>query len=154
MTGLPVFACHPGSPDDVRLTLADAWLAVQPAGSKLAPTNLTAIAPTLASATPILPSLHTTNRWAFDVLAGQSWVRIAQNWHAGWRWKTVGQDWKPFRNGPDAACWIDHLPPGTHQIQVQFFPRPPWLTFASLGALLAWLGLLPVFRRLRCSSNL
>ena len=95
------------------------------AGSAPAPNTLPDIAGTLASATPVHPSHHTSNRWACEIPAGQSWVRISQNWHEGWRWKTSGQDWKPFRNGPDAACWIDHLPPGTHQIQVQFFPRPP-----------------------------
>jgi hypothetical protein len=105
------------------------------------PATLATIPPALASATPIQPSLHTDNRWTFDVPAGASWIRIAQNWHPGWLWKIPGHDWKPFHNGTDAACWIAHLPAGTQRIEAQFFPRPQWLTLTSLGAALAWLAL-------------
>jgi hypothetical protein len=105
------------------------------------PATLATIPPALASATPIQPSLHTDNRWTFDVPAGASWIRIAQNWHPGWQWKIPGHDWKPFHNGTDAACWIAPLPAGTQRIEAQFFPRPQWLTLTSLGAALAWLVL-------------
>lgn len=119
------------------------------AGSSPAPATLATIPAALSSATPIQPSLHTTNRWAFDVPAGASWVRIAQNWHPGWQWKIPGQTWRPFHNGTDAACWIDTLPAGTQRIEAQFFPRPQWLTFTSLGAALAWLSLTTLALRRR-----
>ena len=111
------------------------------AGATPAPTNLPDIAATLAIATPIQPDLHTPNRRTFEIPAGQSWVRISQNWHKGWQWRTPGQDWRPFRNGPDAACWIDSLPATTRHIEVQFFPRPQWLAFTSIATAIAWLGL-------------
>jgi hypothetical protein len=114
------------------------------AGAAATPTTFEEIAAALPGATPVQPTLQTSNRWAFEVQAGQSWIRIAQNWHEGWRWKTAGQDWKPFRNGSDAACWIDHLPPAARHIEVQFFPRPQWLAFASIATALAWLGLAAV----------
>ena len=114
------------------------------AGVTPAPTTLPDIAVSLASATPIQPSLHTLNRWAFEAPAESSWVRISQNWHPGWRWKSPGQNWTPFRNGTDAACWIDSLPADNRHIEVQFFPRPQWLAFASIATTLAWLGLASV----------
>jgi len=119
------------------------------AGNEPPPTTPEGISAALTSATPILPTLHTPNRWAFLLPAGLSWVRIAQNWHSDWQWRVPGQDWKPFRDGLDAACWIDNLPPDTRHIEVQFFPRPRWLTFASIGTAIAWLCLLPVFRHFR-----
>jgi hypothetical protein len=114
------------------------------AGTTPALTTLPDIARTLASATPVQPSLHTLNRWAFEAPAGSNWIRISQNWHPGWQWKSPGQDWKPFRNGPDAACWLDSVPADMRHIEVQFFPRPRWLALASLGAVLAWLCLASV----------
>ena len=119
------------------------------AGNEPPPTTPEGISAALTSATPILPTLHTPNRWAFLLPAGLSWVRIAQNWHSDWQWRVPGQDWKPFRDGLDAACWIDNLPPNTRHIEVQFFPRPRWLTFASIGTAIAWLCLLLVFRHFR-----
>ena len=100
----------------------------------------------LSSAIPVIPNRQTMNRIAFDVPAGSTWVRLSQNWHAGWRWTTPGHDWQAFRNGSDAACWIDALPTGSRHIDVQFFPRPRWLEYTSMGTALAWLCLLPVFR--------
>jgi hypothetical protein len=119
------------------------------AGKEPPPTTPEGIATALASTTPIQPSLHTPNRWAFEVTPGQSWIRIAQNWHIGWQWRIPGQPWQPFRNGPDAACWIDAIPSDARHLEVQFFPRPRWLTFASIGTAIAWLCLLPVFRHFR-----
>jgi hypothetical protein len=119
------------------------------AGANAAPTTVEAIAAALPSATPVQPTLQTSNRWTFEIPAGSSWIRIAQNWHKGWQWRTPGQDWKPFRNGTDAACWIDSLPADNRHIEVQFFPRPQWLAFASVATALAWLGLLPLLRRFR-----
>jgi hypothetical protein len=125
------------------------------AGATSAPTTLPDIAASLASATPIQPSLHTPNRRAFEVPPGQSWVRISQNWHPGWQWKSPGQDWKPFRNGLDAASWIDSLPADNRQIEVRFFPRPTWVSWASIGAALTWLAiiLLPTAAHFRSNTT-
>jgi|GEM_PF-1028952 len=80
---------------------------------------------------------------AFNIQHSNSrtWLRISQNWHPGWKWRTEGKLWKPFTNGLDAACWITHLPAGASQLEVQFFPRPIWLTMASFGSIIAWLGI-------------
>jgi hypothetical protein len=109
--------------------------------SSPAPATLSAIFSALDSCTPIQPLVHTANRWTFEVPLGTSWIRIAQNWHPGWQWKVPGQTWRPFQNGSDAACWIDTLPAGTQRIEAQFFSRPQWLTFTSLGSALALLAL-------------
>jgi len=108
------------------------------------PTTPKAILESLASAYPISPTLRTTNRISFEVPEEARWIRLTQNWHQGWRWRTPSQSWQPFRNGSDAACWIDAIPKGTTRIEVKFFPRSPWLTFVSIGTLIAWLGLLLV----------
>lgn len=107
----------------------------------------------LKSATSITPTLQTMNRWTFAVPDGSTWLRIAQNWHSGWRWKAAGQDWKPFRNGPDAACWIDQLPNNAKHIEVRFFPRPPWLSLTSLCVLAAWLCLIPAILLVRSKKG-
>jgi hypothetical protein len=115
------------------------------AGSEPAPATPGEIEAALSRATPIEPSLHTSNRWAFNVPAGQRWIRIAQNWHPGWQWRSPGLDWRPFRNGADAVCWIDSLPESAGRIEVRFFPRPRGLALASIGAALVWLCLVPAF---------
>lgn len=123
------------------------------AGSGSAPASPAEIIAALPDSFAVQPTLQTPNRWAFDVPAGSAWVRIAQNWHEGWRWKSPGQDWKSFRNGSDAACWIDTLPDATRHFDVQFFPRPRWLSFASFGAVLVWLCLITILFRRICGRG-
>ena len=108
------------------------------AGANPASTALPDIAASLANATPIQPSLHTPNRWTFDLQPGQSWVRISQNWHKGWKWRINDGRWQSFQNGSDAACWITSGLNSGGQIEVKFFPRPLWLTLVSSLAGLAW----------------
>jgi len=114
------------------------------AGRGVFPAALGDIATALAAATPLEATHRSANRWAFQVPAGTPWLRIAQNWHPGWRWRVEGGDWQPFRDGADAACWIDTLPAAGAGLEVRFFPRPPWLAFLSLGSLAAWALLLPL----------
>lgn len=111
------------------------------AGHGTRPITPAAIGTALPESTSVRPSLQTPNRWAFEIPVEKSWIRIAQNWHEGWKWRSSGMDWQPFINGPDACCWIDNLPTSTHHIDVQFFPRPQWLEFTSLITAIAWLCL-------------
>ena len=123
------------------------------AGPGQAPTEAEKILTALKTATAITPTLQTMNRWAFEVPDGSTWIRISQNWHSGWRWKANGQnDWQPFDQGTDASCWIDQLPSNVKQIEVRFFPRPPWLSIVSIGTLVAWLSLLLTVRHFRKPS--
>jgi hypothetical protein len=85
------------------------------------------------------PTEATLNRWVLEAPAGAKWIRIAQNWHAGWKWKSAGGDWQATRKGPDGATWID-LPSGPGQrVELKFFPRPVLLGCVSGGVALIWL---------------
>jgi hypothetical protein len=112
------------------------------AGTSPLPTTPSEIASALQSAIAITPKLQTPNRWVFHVPEGVTWLRIAQNWHEGWRWKIAGIEWQTFRNGPDAACWINQVPQNESRIEVQFFPRPLWLTLIASCTAVAYLSLL------------
>jgi len=95
--------------------------------------------PLLKSATPVKPAEATMNRWVLDVPADAKWIRIAQNWHAGWKWKSAEGDWQAARRGPDGATWVD-LPSGPGQrVELKFFPRPVLLGCVSGGVALIWL---------------
>jgi hypothetical protein len=120
------------------------------AGNGPTPETAAHILASLSLAKSISPSLETMNRLTFEAPAGSTWIRISQNWHEGWRWKTPEKNWQSFRNGPDAACWIDAPPPGGGQIKVQFFPSPGWILISSVGIFTIWLGLLI---RYTCCNN-
>jgi len=118
-------------------------------GNGLVPEEPLDILAALKTSKTIVPELQTMNRTTFTIPAGSTWVRIARNWHEGWQWRVRGQEWHPFLQGNDSACWVNPLPAGTDRIECRFFPRPQWLTFTSLGTALAWLGLLPFILYLR-----
>ena len=122
------------------------------AGKESMPQTPEEIVAALPSATPIEASLHTANRWNLDIPAGQSWLRIAQNWHAGWKWRVPGQPWSTFSQGSDACCWITSLPADANKIQVQFFPRSSALSYTSIGITLVWLALLAYAAKAKQSS--
>ncbi|MEI6819287.1 MAG: hypothetical protein WCL19_06760 [Verrucomicrobiota bacterium] len=123
------------------------------AGRDPVPGQPPAILAALKTATAITPTLQTMNRWTFEVPNGSTWIRIAQNWHSGWRWRSIGQaDWQAFGQGTDDACWINQLPSNAKQIEVRFFPRPLWLSVVSIGTLIACLGFLLTFRNFRKPS--
>lgn len=92
----------------------------------------------LTTATPIPASLHTANRWNLEIPAGKNWLRIAQNWHEGWKWRVPGQAWSSFAQGSDSCCWIPKLPAQADKIEVQFFPRSSWLTGTSILVCALW----------------
>jgi hypothetical protein len=124
-------------------------------GTGPTPVKTEEILAALKTATSITPTLQTMNRWTIAVPDGSTWLRIAQNWHSGWRWKTAGQnDWNIFDQGPDATCWIDQLPSNVKQIEVRFFPRPPWLSLTSLCVLAAWLCLIPAIMLVRRKKSI
>lgn len=110
-------------------------------GKESMPQTPPEIAVALASATPIDASLRTANRWNLEIPAGQSWLRIAQNWHAGWKWRVPGIPWSRFSQGSDACCWIPSLPADANKIEVQFFPRSSALSSISSAIVLIWLAL-------------
>jgi len=80
---------------------------------------------------------QTSNRRSLTLPKDAKWLRISQNWHAGWKWRIRDGSWHPFINGSDAACWIDDIPPNTRHIDIQFFPRSKWLIYLSIAAALA-----------------
>ena len=116
------------------------------AGSGSVPLQPQDIVAALTTAIPLKPDLQTMNRWAFDVPPDHTWIRLAQNWHEGWRWRVASQDWQPCHQGSDAACWINSVPKDARRIEVRFFPRSAGLACASSGAVLAWLCLCAVAR--------
>ena len=112
------------------------------AGASPIPIHPAEILAALKISVPITPALQTMNRWTFDRPKDSTWIRIAQNWHEGWSWRIPGQNWTPCLNGPDAACWIQLPLSKNPRIEVQFFPRPHWLSLMSFGSLLIWLFVL------------
>lgn len=112
------------------------------AGTGPIPDSPAGILAALKTSVPVTPALQTMNRWNFTLPKDSTWIRIAQNWHEGWLWRISGQPWNPCKKGADDDCWIEPPPSGSGQIEVQFFPRPHWLSLMSLGSALAWLVLL------------
>lgn len=116
-------------------------------GTVAYPVGLSDLPRALESASPVSPRLRTMNRLHIPIPDGTTWIRISQNWHGGWRWKTTMGEWQPFHRGADNACWIAIAPTGTQLIEARFFPRPFPLTTlsllaAALGALLLSISLL------------
>jgi hypothetical protein len=111
------------------------------------PSSPVSILEDLHAASPVHPVSQTPNHLTLDLPADARWLRLVRNWHQGWRWRIPGQSWQTFRNGPDAACWIDNIPAGTRRLEVRFFPRSIWLTIASLASAIAWVGVSVAFGR-------
>lgn len=111
------------------------------------------IAEALNKSTPITPGLQTANRWNFEIPAGQTWLRIAQNWHEGWKWRMAGQSWSTFAQGTDACCWIHSLPAEASKIEVQFFPRSFALSFTSCAIALFWFACAAYAAKEKLSPN-
>jgi hypothetical protein len=76
----------------------------------------------LATTFPIKPKLATMNRLILQLPEGTRWLRICQNWHEGWRWKTASGSWQPFSKGRDNTCWIRELSETGKKLEVRFFP--------------------------------
>lgn len=112
------------------------------AGTGPIPDSPTGILAALKTSVPVTPALQTMNRWNFALPKDSTWIRIAQNWHEGWFWRVSGHNWTPCKKGADGACWIQPPSSGSGQIEVQFFPRPHWLSLISFGSALVWLVLL------------
>lgn len=110
-------------------------------GYREVPTTLSEITSVLPNAAPVKATFKTPNRLTFLVPPAARWIRISQNWHPGWSWRSEGGDWKPFINGTDAACWIGDLPNKAAHIEVRFLPRPTWITVLSWTSLLAFLAI-------------
>lgn len=111
-------------------------------GTGPVPATLEEIDAALVTATPVAASLQTPNRWSLRMPQDRRWLRVAQNWHPGWRWRSGAGAWQPFRNGSDAACWIDDVPAAAAPLEFRFFPREPWLNWLSLGGLSLWVCLM------------
>jgi hypothetical protein len=124
-------------------------------GEAVLPEAAADLLPVLREARPAASTLTNLNRREFSVQAGTRWIRLAQNWHAGWRWKASGGDWKPTRKGPDGATWIDLDPSISSPLEVRFFPRSPMLGYFSAAVATAWLLaiLLMSWRRHSCCKG-
>ncbi len=111
------------------------------------PDNVAEIDTALSTAKALNPDLHTMNRWNFEIPDGCRWIRIAQNWHEGWQWRSAGREWQPFQTHQDHNCWISFPPPFHGPIEVQFRPIPASLMWtSSISALFAF-GVLPALMR-------
>lgn len=112
-------------------------------GSGSIPPSVDGLADSLNKASAFSPESHTMNHWSFSWPAGADWIRISQNWHSGWKWRTPGSAWQPVAPGPDSACWIQKPGPDPlGKIELRFFPRPAWLSAVSLTAALVCIAAL------------
>jgi hypothetical protein len=102
-------------------------------GTEIQPQHPEEFSNSLASAIPLKPISRTLNRMSLAVPVDSFWLRISQNWHEGWRWKSTTGSWQPFQKGSDNACWILD-PPKNEKIDVRFFPRSPVITGISILA--------------------
>jgi hypothetical protein len=107
-------------------------------GSGNPPANPEELPIFLRSGITVSPAHRTMNRLTFPLPKETSWLRIAKNYHIGWKWKCESGSWQPFQRGPDNACWITSGLNTGGQIDVKFFPRPFWLFLFSALAGLAW----------------
>lgn len=99
------------------------------------PPQASELLPVLVAAQPVAPETATMNRWKFRWPQDAPWVRLAQNWHPGWRWKSAADgEWKELVNGPDGTCWIGRPAGAGDEIEVRFFAVPPAIRFASIGS--------------------
>lgn len=108
------------------------------AGKHPIPGNSAELPQTLSQATAVAVPFATMNRWTLRIPPGSAWIRIAQNWHEGWRWQSGDGKWQPLLEGPDGACWIDSIPSGVEEIRLRFFPRPRFITLMSLITAAGW----------------
>lgn len=119
-------------------------------GSGKAPQTPESTVQSLQSSNSPVVTNGSLNRMHFTFMGEADWLRIGHNWHPGWKWRANDGNWMPFVPGPDHACWINELPPGAQDIDVQFFPRPAWTAWVSIvaacAALTAFLVLLAVHR--------
>jgi hypothetical protein len=110
------------------------------AGNGSLPNATDEILTALRSSQAVTPTQQTMNHWSFAPPQGSQWIRISQNWHKGWQWRSGNQGpWQNLLCGSDSACWIPAIPTDSNQIEVRFFPRPYWSTFTSVTILLTWL---------------
>lgn len=100
------------------------------------PEEVRELVPRLKDATSLQPLEKTMNRWVLDCPMEADWLRISQNWHEGWKWRSGDGKWQTMLCGPDFACWL-RRPKSDSKIEVRFFPRQVWLRFISplLGVL-------------------
>lgn len=119
------------------------------AGNGPIPDATNTIISALRSSQAVTPTQQTMNRWSFAPPQGKQWIRISQNWHKGWHWRSNNQGpWQNLFCGADSACWIPAIPKESNTIEIRFFPRPNWTTFTSLIILLTWiLALANTFKR-------
>lgn len=110
------------------------------AGSGAIPVSKAEILPSLRQGTAITATSETMNRKSFELPQGASWIRMDQNWHAGWLWKSGTTDWAPFLKGPDGASWIVDASPGPRKIEARFSPVPPLWIIVSLLATFGWIS--------------
>jgi hypothetical protein len=103
------------------------------------PNSPTALLPVLQEASPVESTRWTPNGGELTAPAGVRWIRIAQNWHSGWRWRVSGGDWQQTRKGLDGATWIEPGVSSPVSIEVRFFPRNPWLSYFSAAMAITWL---------------
>jgi hypothetical protein len=119
------------------------------AGLDEPPASPVSILPALANAMELHSTLKTTNRNNLTIPPQTRWLRISQNWHPGWKWRTPGTEWQTFDQGPDAACWIESVPAACTEIETRFFPRSRPLALFSLGSVVLWISLLPILHVIR-----
>lgn len=121
-----------GTVDDFNIRRNPQTLANVLAGTDPPPETADRLLPSLAAASSLQTDQNTMNHWTFNWPAGTRWVRISQNWHKGWQWKSGSSEWIPVAKGVDGACWIEPDRATAGKIEVRFFPRSPLLIPLSL----------------------
>jgi len=103
------------------------------------PAKADALLPVLRHASAPVPLAATMNHWQVELPQGTRWLRLAQNWHPGWRWQATDGNWHDTRRGPDGCIWVD-LPEATRgTLELRFFPRSGYLEALSCAAWVTWL---------------
>jgi len=88
------------------------------------------------SANEVAKSSSTMSTVTFEAPKSERYVRLSQNYHVGWKWKTVGSgQWNSPIKGVDNACYIPVKEIGGEMVTMKFFPRSTlsiWLTSLTI----------------------
>ncbi len=84
----------------------------------------------------------TASRRVLAAPAGATAIRVAENWHGDWRWRTGDQPWRRTEPDSDGSIRIAPLTAASWNVEMRFIPAlQRWPGWVSAGCWIAMAGL-------------